>query len=374
MKSPFSPLSFSLEAIMHNKYLAAALSLLNFQQIPIHEPPSIAPYTNEWIHALEQMYNLFPHPSNTTTRDQCMFDVPTFNCTQFYWDDGVTQRDVWHLRPQDIKAVISIGDSISAGFGMLSARPPFANVWEYRGKVFSSGSDSNEYTIRNFLSTYSDTVGGPVGITVPLSRGKGLNSAISGAVVQTLDEEVTRLVHQLSHTQYNSVRDSWKLITVLIGANNLCGLCASPSTGLPQQATADEYEKHLRLALHRLRTEVKHAFVNLLALFSVSVVHDATRGNQYCEFVMDKSNMYICPCAQGTDEERKAADAMAEEYNRRMYKVAKEFEGYKDFAVVVQPGLTAFDVAKYKQAYFSGIDCFHPNLCANQIMAIALWN
>lgn len=51
-----------------------------------------------------------------------------------------------------------------------------------------------------------------------------------------------------------------------------------------------------------------------------------------------------------------AADAMAEEYNRRMYKVAKEFEGYKDFAVVVQPGLTAFEVAKYKQAYFSDID------------------
>jgi hypothetical protein len=51
-----------------------------------------------------------------------------------------------------------------------------------------------------------------------------------------------------------------------------------------------------------------------------------------------------------------AADEMAEEYNRRMYKVAEEFQGYDDFAVVVQPALTAFDVAKYKQAYFSGID------------------
>jgi hypothetical protein len=85
---------------MHNKYLAAALSFIQFQQIPIHEPPSITPYTHEWVHALEQMYNIFPHPSNTTKRDQCIFDVPSFNCTQFYWDDGVTERDVWHLRPQ----------------------------------------------------------------------------------------------------------------------------------------------------------------------------------------------------------------------------------------------------------------------------------
>jgi hypothetical protein len=47
---------------------------------------------------------------------------------------------------------------------------------------------------------------------------------------------------------------------------------------------------------------------------------------------------------------------MAIEYNRRMYKVAEEFQAYDNFTVTVQPALTAFDVAKYKQAYFSGID------------------
>ena len=89
-------------------------------------------------------------------------------------------------------------------------------------------------------------------------------------MVQTLDEEVTRLVHQLSHKEYAEIRDDWKLITILIGANNLCGLCAAPSTGLPDQATADAFEHHLRLALERLRTEIGHAFVNLMAMFSVS--------------------------------------------------------------------------------------------------------
>lgn len=89
-------------------------------------------------------------------------------------------------------------------------------------------------------------------------------------MVQTLDEEVSRLVHHLSHNQYTSIRDDWKLITVLIGANNLCGLCAAPSTGLPEQASADQFEHHLRLALDRLRTEVGHSFVNLLAIFNVS--------------------------------------------------------------------------------------------------------
>ncbi|KAG2189452.1 hypothetical protein INT44_004594 [Umbelopsis vinacea] len=286
-------------------YLAALLPFLPFKQTPITTSSVLSPYTTEWIHALEQLYNVFPHSSNSTKSDACLFDIPQFNCTSFYWDDGIAKRDVRHLRPQDIKAVISIGDSISAGFGMQTARPPFGTVWEYRGKVFSSGSDPDEYTIANFLSSYTDTKGGPAGITMPLARGKGLNGAISGGVVQTLDEEVTRLVHQLSHKEYTDIRDDWKLITVLIGANNLCGLCAAPSTGLPDQATADAFEHHLRLALERLRIEIGHTFVNLMAMFSVSVVYDAARGEQYCEFLMDKSNMYICPCAQGTDEDRR---------------------------------------------------------------------
>jgi hypothetical protein len=91
-------------------------------------------------------------------------------------------------------------------------------------------------------------------------------------VVQTLDEEVTRLVRQLTHKEYAEIRDDWKLITILIGANNLCGLCAAPSTGLPDQANADAFEYHLRQTLERLRTEVGHAFVNLMAMFSVSVM------------------------------------------------------------------------------------------------------
>lgn len=51
---------------------------------------------------------------------------------------------------------------------------------EYRGKVFSIGGDKGEYTIPNFLSTYTDsTKGPPNGITLPLSRGKQLNNAVS---------------------------------------------------------------------------------------------------------------------------------------------------------------------------------------------------
>lgn len=96
--------------------------------------------------------------------------------------------------------MISIGDSITAGFGMttgevqrfnpvyhsgltrvvnadsdlldvLIGRPPFAILLERRGKVFSDGGDSNEYTLANFLKTYSKHIrGSPSGFTLPLGK------------------------------------------------------------------------------------------------------------------------------------------------------------------------------------------------------------
>lgn len=48
--------------------------------------------------------------------------------------------------------------------------------------MFSVGGDEGEYTIPNFLSTYSSqeiAKGAPKGITLPLSRGKQLNNAVS---------------------------------------------------------------------------------------------------------------------------------------------------------------------------------------------------
>lgn len=50
-------------------------------------------------------------------------------------------------------------------------RPPFATVLEYRGKVFSDGGDSDEYTLANFLKTYAKHIGGtPSGFTLPLGK------------------------------------------------------------------------------------------------------------------------------------------------------------------------------------------------------------
>lgn len=162
--------------------------------------------------------------------------------------------------------------------------------------MFSVGMDIDEYTLPNFLARYTDTEGGPDGVTFPLSRGKGLDLAVSsnpttqcnqivsiclhflpcflqvsGAKVQDLNNEVDKLIDLLnSDKQYRSIKDEWKLITIFIGANNICVLCEKSWTGRSAMAQAEEFERHMQLVLEKLRDNVSKSFVNLVALFNVT--------------------------------------------------------------------------------------------------------
>ncbi|ORX57533.1 hypothetical protein DM01DRAFT_1382070 [Hesseltinella vesiculosa] len=355
---------------------------LQCQQVPLQTPArSWLPFTEPWAAQLQQHFNQFAwlHPFDPSRQEQqCAYTLPSFDCPAFFFDDGIQreQRDASHLRPQDIKLVIALGDSITAGFGMTSGRPPFASVLEYRGKAFSVGGDDNEYTLHNFLDVYSETLGSPEGVTLPLSKGKALNNAVSGSKAQDLDSQVSRLVHQLQRPPYDTVRQAWKLVTLFIGANNVCVLCTPPLTRLPDLADVDVFEHHVRQAVERLRRDVGYAFVNLPALFNVSQVYEASRGNPYCELVMDPNHMVICSCIQADKQQRRAADLVVQGYNSRLKKIAQDYQELGDptFMVVYQPAFTQFPVGKYKQRYLSGFDCFHPNRCANQVMATVLWN
>ncbi|KAI9308092.1 hypothetical protein BJ944DRAFT_260898 [Cunninghamella echinulata] len=260
---------------------------------------------------------------------------------------------------------------------MISGRPPFTTILEYRGKVFSIGGDQNEYTIPQFLSTYSNTYGSPEGVTLPLSKGKNLNNAVSGAKVQELNQQVDRLLHHLKyHHPFQRTKNQWKLITLFIGANNICVLCTPPITRLPGLADVDVFDQNIRNTLENLRSQAGKSIVNLVALFNISSVYEASRGNPYCEMVLDPNHMVICSCLQENEESRLAADLVVHEYNKRLEKIAQEYFDLHDphFSVNYQPGFQHFPVAKYKQRYLSKIDCFHPNRCANQVMSLVLWN
>jgi small subunit ribosomal protein S29e/phospholipase B1 len=94
---------------------------------------------------------------------------------------------------------------------------------------------------------------------------------VSGAKAQDLDHQVTRLIEQLDHhPSYKALKSQWKVITLLVGANNVCVLCTPPFTQLPGMADVDLFETHVRSTLDRLHHQVGKSFVNLVALFNVN--------------------------------------------------------------------------------------------------------
>jgi small subunit ribosomal protein S29e/phospholipase B1 len=94
---------------------------------------------------------------------------------------------------------------------------------------------------------------------------------VSGAKAQDLDQQVTRLIERLDHhPSYKALKSQWKVITLLVGANNVCVLCTPPFTQLPGMADVDLFETHVRSTLDRLHHQVGKSFVNLVALFNVN--------------------------------------------------------------------------------------------------------
>ncbi|KAG0280410.1 hypothetical protein BGZ95_010225 [Linnemannia exigua] len=309
-----------------------------------------------WVNELQAVYNTFGESRNDS---QCPTEIEKWTCQPY----DLTEQDL--VPPNDdIKAVVSIGDSITAGFAMVSGRPPFATVLEFRGKVFSGGGDRDEYTLANFLKTYGSRLqGSPSGVTLPLAHGKGLNTAVSGAIAQTLPSQIDRLKWQFGLAgSYHRYKDEWKLATVFVGANNLCAACTEDGDSIPAVADPEDYATALKTALVDLRDSIGRTFVNLVGIFDVSLVYELSRGYPYCEMLFDKNPIPICSCATASEDHRKKVGNLAAQYNDAMRRVAKEVNDESDsasFGVVFQPGLTEFKdgSSPYGQGYMSGLDC-----------------
>jgi len=267
------------------------------------------------------------------------------------------------IHPGNLRAVMALGDSITAGFNMQD------EPIEYRGDVYSAGGNAGSTTIGNFLKIYNSKISGTcTGNTVPMSPGCGLNAAVSGAKVEDIPGQIDRLVRQFNTVpEFMGLKDEWKLLILFIGANNVCG-CHNAGN------TADQWETKLRNALSYAQQNLGRTFVSVMTLFNISNVWDDAQGDPVC---VEKINLYNeCGCLNSNASDRSAMDALTVQYNQRTAKVATEFQQKNDanFTVVVQPGLDGCAFGSWGEDFLSDVDCFHPSLCTDQAMAIAIWN
>ncbi|XP_078698909.1 phospholipase B1, membrane-associated-like [Branchiostoma floridae x Branchiostoma belcheri] len=281
---------------------------------------------------------------------------------------------VHRLRPEDVKVVAAIGDSLTAASG-AKARTVIGLLTNYRGVSWSiGGQESLETytTLPNILKKFNPhIVGFATGSGGPDSDHAKLDKAVAGAVSGDMVEQARKLVDIMKACEHIDFEHDWKVVTLLIGGNDLCAYCEDTEKWSPIQ-----YVENIRAALDILHQELPRTFVNVVTVMDVVEISKLQR-----TFACDVLHFFLCRCVSYASEE---ALAELQAANMRYMSVTNRlvasgrYDDRDDFTVVVQPflqetKLPRTETGEYDRSYFAP-DCFHFSLKAHAAAASALWN
>jgi len=286
------------------------------------------------------------------------------------------------LHPSDIRVMMAMGDSITSAFGIMGS-------WnESRGHSFSIGGDNGAITLPNLFRDFNpQLVGYSLGdFPAAVCHGASCpgtqyspdqdanNAAKSGAMIfDMVSLQVNYLIRQVNQKPDMDVSQDWKVLTIMIGANDLCASCAFNLSYL----SPDDYENNLMGTLERIRTSLPRTFVNLVPGFNISQAYDLSIRTPRCANVT-RPLFIQCDCLfdPAAGALRETIDSYMTQFNQRAVKVATYYQrkAYDTFAVVVQPFATNTDISELPSRFLSRLDCFHPSRPGQEAMAIALWN
>lgn len=253
--------------------------------------------------------------------------------------------------------MIGVGDSITAGFA-ISNLPV-----ETRDQSWSIGGAADAITIATFLKHYNpDIIGYSVGLNA------GLNTAISGAVVSGIRGQFETLVQRLKADRRIDFNNDWKLVNLLIGANNQCRSCQGDARNQPPAFLSE-----LRSALQWAQANIPRVLISLNGMLPLSSLKTAGDSDSHCRDLRWLTKN-LCPCAFGTDAEARHMDGVVQADNKHQEDLAREWDrrNLPGFNVVYQSGLGGTPIPN--SSYLSRMECFHPSLKGHQEIAIAGFN
>ncbi|XP_049545937.1 phospholipase B1, membrane-associated-like isoform X2 [Anopheles darlingi] len=285
---------------------------------------------------------------------------------------------VHELRPGDIDVIAAIGDSLTAGTGVL-ATGILDLIIENRGLSWSIGGQGTwrEYlTIPNILKEFNPKLSGYASAdSLSNNKTSRFDVAEIGGMSADLPHQARNLIKRMLTDHTVDIKNHWKLVTIFIGHNDFCSrLCYLPN---PEKAL-HYHEQNLIETLRLLKKYLPRTMVNIVSPINVNVLRTFRPLPPECV----STQLFECSCIFGTRFQvlQPRLNRIIDDWNRVQMRVAErpEFQNATDFTVNYQPFAEQLVLPTLPDgstdAGLASVDCFHLSQRGHAIMANSYWN
>nr|CAI5857247.1 unnamed protein product [Callosobruchus analis] len=266
------------------------------------------------------------------------------------------------VRPGDIDVIGAIGDSITAGMG-TSATDLLQLIVDDRGKSFSGGGEGNwrtTLTLPNILKVFnSNLVGFTTKPSLTIEKSSSFNVAEAGAISADTPHMTELLINRMKTDPGVNITHHWKIITMLIGANDFClEVCYEKNP----YNVLEKHRAHLQQALRSLRDNLPRTIVVIVPPPFIRPVVEFKDRPPVCRMM----HSFLCPCLAGLAyrNQRAIFDDVMRKWQLLDIEIANSHEfDLEDFTVIPLNMTLNYTFPKHPDGrtnygYLSS-DCFH---------------
>ncbi|XP_054653319.1 phospholipase B1, membrane-associated isoform X2 [Dunckerocampus dactyliophorus] len=338
---------------------------------------------------------------------------PPFQCLDMRPSPSIP-TSVEYVKAADVKVIAALGDSLTTAIGangstILSIPFEFRQVsWSIGGY----GTYQNVITLANIFKLFNPKLLGPSPMATFHGRPTtinqtGFNFAVTGhntlqviltfsskPVGMKMSDPLIDAVYVLSGRNVSdqichmiktfksypvclifpglSFHEDWKLVTLLIGMNDICDYCKNKTL-----FSADSFIHHMTEALDMMMNKIPRTIVNVVQILPMKPLRDVHKPTLGCQL-----QKRFCSCLVQPEDNSSELEELVQvnvQFQRKLRQLLQGDRFFKkDFAVILQPFLEKAGPPRLPDgtvdSSFFTADCFHFTVKGHEELAKGLWN